>query len=268
VDKENGGHGSTINKGIQEAKGKYFKVVDADDWVLEQGMLELMNTLRKTDSDLVVSNFYWYHDKKQTTSVEIKEPFNGVEYGKEYEFDSVCTDMYVKMHGMTLKTEILKKIPKIDEHCYYVDVEYVLFPIPWIKTVTCIPDFVYMYRIGIPGQSMNINKMQKNQENFDRVLTTMFDFYQENYKKLTREKLDYINKYLGRVVASRFKIFLSFPYSKAVKTEMKAFDEKVKKNYPEIYHAVKQKAVLMLRKSGYRLYFAAQWMYKLSERMK
>ena len=74
VDKENGGHGSTINKGIQEAKGKYFKVVDADDWVLEQGMLELMNTLRKTDSDLVVSNFYWYHDKKQTTSVEIKEP--------------------------------------------------------------------------------------------------------------------------------------------------------------------------------------------------
>lgn len=268
VDKENGGHGSTINRGIKEAKGKYFKVVDADDWVLEQGVIQLMNTLRKVDSDLVVSNFYWYHDKKQSTSVEIKEPFNGVEYGKEYEFDSVCSNMYVKMHGMTLKTEILRNIPKIDEHCYYVDVEYVLFPIPLVKTVTCIPDFVYMYRIGIPGQSMNINKMQKNQENFDRVLTRMFDFYQDCYKKLTPEKLSYVNQYLARVVASRFKIFLSFPYSKQTKAEMKAFDEKVKEDYPEIYHAVKQKAVLMLRKSGYCLYFAAQWMYKLSERMK
>lgn len=268
VDKENGGHGSTINRGIKEAKGKYFKVVDADDWVLEQGMIQLMNTLRKSDSDLVVSNFYWYHDKKRTTSVEIKEPFDGVEYGKEYVFDSVCANMYVKMHGMTLKTDILRNIPLIDEHCYYVDVEYVLFPIPWVKTVTSIPDFVYMYRIGIPGQSMNINKMQKNQENFDRVLTRMFEFYQEYYKKLTPEKLSYINRYLARVVASRFKIFLSFPYSRQVKEEMEAFDEKVKENYPEIYQAVQQKAVLMLRKSKYRLYFAAQWMYKLSERMK
>ena len=33
VDKENGGHGSTINKGIELATGKYFKVVDGDDWV-------------------------------------------------------------------------------------------------------------------------------------------------------------------------------------------------------------------------------------------
>ena len=30
ISKENGGHGSTINRGIGEAKGKYFKVVDGD----------------------------------------------------------------------------------------------------------------------------------------------------------------------------------------------------------------------------------------------
>ena len=33
IDKENGGHGSAINKGIELATGKYFKVVDGDDWV-------------------------------------------------------------------------------------------------------------------------------------------------------------------------------------------------------------------------------------------
>ena len=36
IDKENGGHGSGINKGIEIAKGKYFKVIDADDWVDEK----------------------------------------------------------------------------------------------------------------------------------------------------------------------------------------------------------------------------------------
>ena len=33
LSKENGGHGSTINYAIPRATGKYFKVVDGDDWV-------------------------------------------------------------------------------------------------------------------------------------------------------------------------------------------------------------------------------------------
>ena len=33
IDKENGGHGSTINTGLKYAIGKYFRVLDSDDWV-------------------------------------------------------------------------------------------------------------------------------------------------------------------------------------------------------------------------------------------
>ena len=43
ISKENGGHGSTINRGIQEAKGKYFKVVDGDDWVDSSRFQNLIN---------------------------------------------------------------------------------------------------------------------------------------------------------------------------------------------------------------------------------
>ena len=32
IDKENGNYGSCINRGLAEAKGKYIKVLDADDW--------------------------------------------------------------------------------------------------------------------------------------------------------------------------------------------------------------------------------------------
>ena len=35
IHKENGGHGSGVNKGLSLAKGLYYKVVDSDDWVDE-----------------------------------------------------------------------------------------------------------------------------------------------------------------------------------------------------------------------------------------
>ena len=33
VHKENGGHGSGVNKGLELASGLYYKVVDSDDWL-------------------------------------------------------------------------------------------------------------------------------------------------------------------------------------------------------------------------------------------
>ena len=36
IDKPNGGHGSTINTAIENATGKYFKVIDSDDCVITE----------------------------------------------------------------------------------------------------------------------------------------------------------------------------------------------------------------------------------------
>ena len=33
IHKENGGHGSGVNAGLAHASGRYFKVVDSDDWL-------------------------------------------------------------------------------------------------------------------------------------------------------------------------------------------------------------------------------------------
>lgn len=34
IHKENGGHGSDVNAGLEAATGRYFKVVDSDDWLI------------------------------------------------------------------------------------------------------------------------------------------------------------------------------------------------------------------------------------------
>ena len=48
ISKENGGHGSTINCGIRNAVGKYFKVVDGDDWVNTADFVKLVEDLEKS----------------------------------------------------------------------------------------------------------------------------------------------------------------------------------------------------------------------------
>ena len=57
VDKENGGHGSTINAGIKIATGKYFKVIDADDWVESNNLEQLIEYLSECNDDEVISPF-------------------------------------------------------------------------------------------------------------------------------------------------------------------------------------------------------------------
>ena len=97
--------------------------------------------------------------------------------------------MFLKMHAFTVRTKLMRRIPPIDEHCYYVDMEYVLFPIPQVRTVTFLAEVVYLYRIGLPGQSMNMSRMQKNEINYDRVFNRLLAFYREQQEKRIPEYL-------------------------------------------------------------------------------
>ena len=169
ITKDNGGHGSGINCGIANARGTYFKVVDADDWVGEKAFCDLVRTLKTSNADVVYSGFLWTYDNGETdktkfqTKAEITIPFEGVEYQKTYSFDSIADKLYMKMHNMTIKTEILRENQiHIDEHCYYVDTEYITYPIPYVKTICFVDGFVYYYRLGRSGQSVGLVKMQKN----------------------------------------------------------------------------------------------------------
>jgi glycosyltransferase involved in cell wall biosynthesis len=45
IHKENGGHGSGVNRGLKEAKGLYFKVLDSDDWFDPGAFHRVLETL-------------------------------------------------------------------------------------------------------------------------------------------------------------------------------------------------------------------------------
>ena len=58
IDKENGGHGSTINTSISLAEGKYYKVLDSDDAFDTCELDKLVVFLTESDVDLVLTNYH------------------------------------------------------------------------------------------------------------------------------------------------------------------------------------------------------------------
>ncbi len=77
IDKENGGHGSTVNRGIEEAAGKYFKTVDGDDYVSAEGLKELLIYLQTAEVDLVVNDYHSFNDASGEMVSEMHHEFPG-----------------------------------------------------------------------------------------------------------------------------------------------------------------------------------------------
>ena len=64
VAKPNGGHGDAVNCGLEHATGKYFKVVDSDDWVDEEALLKVLDTIKgfvkdESEVDMVIANYVY-----------------------------------------------------------------------------------------------------------------------------------------------------------------------------------------------------------------
>lgn len=255
IDKENGGHGSTVNRGIEEARGRYFKTVDGDDKVEREGFADLLAYLETATEDFIVTDYYRFDNSTGECIDIIRHEFAGKQYEKTYSFDEICNQIYVNMHAATFRTEILKKMKRrLDEHCFYVDAEYMLYPIPLIQTVAFLKKPVYQYRLGMTTQSMDIKNMQKNCSHHEKVLAHLLDFYEEEGKLVPEEKRRYIERGVARILVSQMKIYLSFPPDKKWKDEIRNCDKQIKNNYPHIYKAVDNSAVKLLRRSGYHMY--------------
>ena len=308
VHKENGGHGSGINTGIKYATGKYFRVIDADDWADEGDLKNLLKFIREncltdtdkvsesftetkevaetesvmepkmsegsgecsdsgcrtavpdsTDVDIIAGGYYWVygHDDSAPAKEEFTEPFKGVSYGQVYRFDDIADKAYIKMHSMTIRTEILKANNiRIDEHCFYVDTEYILYPIPYVNTIVFLDDHLYRYSIDREGQSMNPAQMQRNKTQFDHVLDELCKFYENVSGKdvISPAKKLYIEHLIARVYAGRIKILLWDKISSETKKELMDKESKLKDRYPGIYNNNLNRAIKLLRLSGYLLY--------------
>lgn len=265
IRKENGGHGSTINKGFELASGKYFKVVDGDDWVDTKEFVQFVHALKACDSDFVVTN---YSEVSDVTFEKKKVEFDTFQKMKEYRFEEIFDQIQFPMHALSIKTEIFQEHKiRLDEHSFYVDVEYVLFPVIYVETVTFLDYNVYMYRVAQATQSVSMQGFQKHIQNHIDVTLHLVDFLNTCEKNgVDSSRIHYISVRTAQMVRSQCQIFESYPvFEKGNKARYRAFDGEIKSKNSTVYRLSDLGKLAVFRKMnfhGYAVIMAASKLYK------
>lgn len=182
IDKKNGHYGSCVNSALAVARGKYFRMLDPDDWCDTDALNKYIESLKSMDSDLIVSVAEdWLGGKELLLRMDI--PSTVVE-GKVYNartFDGIKMGakwMYCS-HVMTYKTNILRKI-NLTLQCgiCYTDNEYVFYPLDRINTITFLNLPIYQYYVGREGASTSESASLKMQKEMWQVLKPICQYYQ------------------------------------------------------------------------------------------
>ena len=111
INKENGGHGSTINTGIKAATGKFFKLVDADDWVEREGIIDLVKKAGCCTADAIISPYYKFFitgKDLQLQKVFYNKSNESCYINHEIEVKKVAEECEFSLPSLTFRTSLLK----------------------------------------------------------------------------------------------------------------------------------------------------------------
>ena len=206
IHEENGGHGEGINNSIKLASGKYFKVIDSDDWVDETGYKMILEALRNNpDVDLFISDYSYYVDgvKDKTINYKIAMPANRVITWKNVH--KFLYQQNLTLHSCTYRTELFRQINlKLPKKVSYEDNYMIYAPLKLVKKLYYLDHDFYCYFIGREGQSITKSicmKKYKDHLLIAKLMDEEFDVF--DYKK---------DRHLFRILMHHLKLVNSIAF--------------------------------------------------------
>ena len=252
VKQKNAGPGSTVNSGIAHATGKYFRMVDGDDWVNTENFTEFIGYLENCDDDAVFSDYELFDDSVKNSAGIMR---NNVPPRKTLSVDACYKGLRREMHAATFRTEIFKKHEITLHDGFYTDTEYLLLPFQYVKTVSYFDKPVYVYRIARAGQSVSAASLIRNAAQHGKVLNGLLETFDENKRTYSHGVKNFIARRIGDVCDMQFKTLIISGDKKTNKPKICAFVKDLKENYTEIYsYFKKSKKYKLLVFSGYAFY--------------
>ena len=237
INKENGGHGSTINAALAAATGEFFRVIDGDDWVDSADLDALCDCLAKTSADLVIDDYrevYPDHERRVSRLVDY-------ETGRVYDFSEICprrnfNEHIFAMHMSSIRTERLRDVGmKIQEKCFYADTEFIFYVGLAARTVEFHDSCVYQYRLGSAGQSVSVEGWYRHIEDFIKIESNLIRMYAEHEKEMTDSTRC---RYLFAILDTRYTLLFDCFAIKFQTTDkdnlLVEFLEKEKEMYPNL----------------------------------
>lgn len=205
VHKENGGHGSAVNAGIDAATGLYFKVVDSDDWVKEEAYEKVLDVLRQMVGgdkvlDMLICNYvYEKEGEKRKKVIQYRHTLPQNEIFTWDDCHHFLKGHYILMHSVIFRTKLLRECGiRLPEHTFYVDNLYVYEPLPYVQNMYYLDVNFYRYYIGRADQSVNEEIMISRIDQQLKVNKIMIDYLTERKAELVKNKrrYQYMRNYL------------------------------------------------------------------------
>ena len=228
IDKPNGHYGSCVNAALNIATGKYFRILDADDWYDTDGLIKLLNELENISADIIVTP---YKKIRRIKTIEYKP--KQVLYNHAYDLsqESIWTNQNFElfvMHSMSFRTSILRDVNlHLSEGICYTDNEFLIYPTKAAKSIIFLESLLYNYDMTREGQSMDPAVQAKNSGHLAIII-----------KRFT-EWIDERDKFSGRFCS---RVLISYYYRRLFAciddNELKEIDRLVKISVPYLFKDV------------------------------
>lgn len=171
IDKENGNYGSCVNRGLKEATGTYFRILDADDWFDNESLQLLINTLFNLHQtiDVVFTNYIQiYNNNKNIKAVDIPISFDKlIIRQKFFPFKEKHLEGLLVMHCITVRTQKMKDMNYFQqEGISYTDTEFAFYSLLHADYMLILDVNLYNYFLGREGQTMESSSMISKENDF------------------------------------------------------------------------------------------------------
>lgn len=285
INKENGGHGSGVNVGLEQATGVYFKVVDSDDWLDHHALDQLMFTIRNfcgkkqinneiVIPDLFICNYVYDHLYEETRhDISYKNVLEEKKICQWQDIGNFKASQYFLMHAQIFRTAILRESGvKLPEHTFYVDNIFAYQPLPYVEHLYYMDIDLYHYFIGREDQSVNEDVMLSRIDQQIRVTKRMLTCVDLQDLKMKEPRLAaYMYRYLSIIMSITNILLLLINSKESMRLKNKLWSE-IKVLDKSLYRKLKYTSMSGLtnmpgsvgRKlsiSGYRI---AQKIYKFN----
>lgn len=248
IDKENGNYGSCVNRGLQEATGKYVKVLDADDAFNSEALQEYLRLLQNTDVDMVITSGV---NVTPSDEVTFLWKFNYVS-GKSYPIEELH---HIWIHDVTHKTSILKQMRYHQtEGISYTDEEWVFYPMFHVMDFLASDLRLYKYTVGREGQTMNPKNWAKSMKNEILVSKGMYD-YLNSVKWHCGRAQNYIEEKMSGRIAGFFQRAL-LNCELYDNKELIEFDKYLESNCLKVYESLNEQTAPNDR---FAFYYVRYW---------